>query len=91
MTIKGNDSTAAARLKRIDDAIALKEPDRIPFVPFFDGVMQRMYGSSFADNFYDYRKAGDAAVSFYKDHPLCDAYIFGASTTGRANAQAWTY
>lgn len=88
MTIKGNDSTAAARLKRIDDAIAMKEPDRIPFVPFFDGVMQRMYGSSFADNFYDYRKAGDAAVSFYKDHPLCDAYIFGASTSGRANELA---
>jgi len=75
------------RLQRIEDAIALKEPDKIPFAPFFSSVVQRMYGSSYRDIFYNHERAGDAALSFYKDYP-CDAHYFCGLTSGRANELA---
>jgi hypothetical protein len=73
------------RLKRVEDAIALKETDRIPFVPFFDGILQSYFDSSYRDNFYDFRKAGDATVKFYEAFPLCDAQVFQGFRSGKAS------
>lgn len=75
------------RLQRIEDAIALKEPDKIPFAPFFSSVMQRMYDSSYRDIFYDHERAGEATLNFYRDYP-CDAHYFCGLTSGRANELA---
>lgn len=76
------------RVQRVETAIALKEPDRVPVVPFIASYAQRAYGSCYADLYYNYEKAGDAAVQFYKDHPQMDVSMFSGFTSGRANELA---
>lgn len=76
------------RVQRVETAIALKEPDRVPVVPFIASYAQRAYGSCYADIYYDYEKAGDAAVQFYRDHPQMDVSMFSGFTSGRANELA---
>ena len=73
------------RVQRIEDAVALRETDKIPFAPFFSSVIQRLYDSNYRDLYYDYRKAGDAYIKFYQDYPLCDAHCFAGFTSGKAN------
>lgn len=73
------------RMQRVEDAVALKESDKIPFAPFFDGVIQNLYGSSYRNIYYDYHTAGEAYLKFYKDYPLCDMHCFAGFTSGRAN------
>ncbi len=77
-----------SRLQRVNDAIALKEPDKVPIAPFFSSVVQRLYGSSYKDLFYDFRKAGDAFLKFYNDYPLCDGHFCSGFVSGRANELA---
>jgi len=89
-TVKTAQQQFEERVKRVEDAIALKEPDRIPIAPFFDGVMLRLYGASYRDIFYDFRKAGEAVLRFYRDYPLCDAQCFIGFTSGAANELAGT-
>ena len=76
------------RIQRVETAIALKEPDRVPVVPFIASYAQRAYGSCYADLYYNYEKAGDAAVQFYRDHPQMDVSMFSGFTSGRANELA---
>ncbi len=76
------------RVKRIEDAVSLKETDKIPFAPFFDGIVPRMYGASYRDIFYGYRPAGEAVLKFYNKYPLCDAHSFSGFTSGKANELA---
>lgn len=73
------------RLKRVEDAVSLKETDRIPFAPYFDGIIQRFYGSNYRNIFYNHRDAGEALLKFYSDYPLCDAHSFSGFTSGKAN------
>ncbi len=76
------------RLRRMEDAIALREPDRIPIAPFFSSVIQRLYNSSYKDRYYNFPKAGNAFLQFYKDYPLCDAHYCTGFTSGRSNELA---
>ena len=76
------------RLKRVEDAINLREPDRLPVAPFFSSVIQRLYDSSYRDFYYDFRKAGDAFLKFYRDYPLCDGHYCSGFTSGPANELA---
>jgi hypothetical protein len=76
------------RLARVEAAIALKEPDRVPVAPFFASVVQRFYGSSYKNLYYDYAKAGDAFLQFYRDYPLCDAHYCSGFVSGRSNELA---
>jgi hypothetical protein len=78
----------AERLRRVEDAIALREPDKVPVAPFFASVIQRFYNSSYKDFYYDYGKAGDAFLKFYMDYPLCDGHYCSGFTSGRANELA---
>jgi hypothetical protein len=78
------------RLKRVEDAIALREPDQMPVVPVHDGVMQRLNGSSYADNFYDIRRSGEAVIKFYDRYPDNDAFAWVGGTSGKANELAGT-
>jgi hypothetical protein len=73
-----------AREKRIEDAIALKETDKLPLAPFFSGAIQNLYGSSYRSIFYDFEKAADAVVRFYTDYPQCDAGYAASFTSGKA-------
>ena len=71
------------RLKLMNDAIAMKETERVPVAPFFSSVVQRLFGSSYRDIYYDYDNAGRAAVEFYTKYPV-DACTGCRFTSGRA-------
>lgn len=58
------------RLKLVNDAIAMKETSRVPVMPFFSGVAPNLGGASYKDMYYDYDKAGQATVDFYKKYPV---------------------
>ena len=64
------------RLKRMTDAIALKEPDMVPMVPFTDGLPYFLYpeiGASHKSPLYDYDKAIEAHVKFHEEfEPDCN-------------------
>lgn len=70
------------RLARVEAAISLKESDRVPVAPFFASVVQRFYGSSYKNLYYDYGKAGEAFLQFYRDYPLCDAHYWSNELAG---------
>ncbi|MCD8241179.1 MAG: hypothetical protein LUD73_01920 [Lachnospiraceae bacterium] len=76
------------RRQRVETAIALGTPDRVPVAPYISSYMQRAHGSSYRDLYYDYEKAGEAAIKFYEDHPMCDMHTFSGFTSGRANELA---
>ncbi len=75
----------AERLNRVETAIHLGVPDRVPIFAFFSSYIQRAYGSSYADIYYDFEKAGQAAVQFHKDHPQMDVGLAPQFTSGKAN------
>ncbi|MCD8241404.1 MAG: hypothetical protein LUD73_03130 [Lachnospiraceae bacterium] len=76
------------RKQRIDTAIALGTPDRVPFFPMFNAYVLNVNGSCYRDALYDYEKAVNAAVKFYEDHPLCDMHSFIGCFSGRAQELA---
>lgn len=76
------------RLQRVENAIALKETDKMPIVPLFSSVMQRLNGSSYKDIYYDHKRAGDAVLKFYEKYPQCDAHFFEGFKSGVANELA---
>ncbi len=78
------------RLERVNTAIALGVPDRVPCFCYVSSYMQRLYGSSYADIYYDFEKAGQAAVQFYRDYPMMDIGNVPTFTSGRANEIAGT-
>lgn len=44
----------AERLNRVETAIKLGTPDRVPLAPFFSSYLQRSNGSSYKDIYYNY-------------------------------------
>lgn len=80
----------AERLNRVETAIHGGIPDRVPCFAYFVSYMQRMYGSSYADLYYDFEKAGEAAVQFHREHPLLDVSIVPEFVSGKANEIAGT-
>ena len=78
----------AERLNRVETAVALQEPDKVPVCPFYASYIQRSEGSSYKDIYYDYEAAGEAAVKFYAKHPECDVHSYSGSTSGKANELA---
>ncbi len=75
----------AERLNRVETAIHLGTPDRVPVFAFFSSYVQRLYDSCYADIYYDFDKAGQAAIQFHKDHPLMDVGLAPQFTSGKAN------
>ncbi|MCD8198357.1 MAG: hypothetical protein LUE24_14530 [Lachnospiraceae bacterium] len=72
------------RKQRVDTAAALGTPDRVPFVPMFNAYLLNANGSCFKDALYDQEKAADAAIKFYKEHPLCDMHTLIGCYSGKA-------
>lgn len=72
-----------ARIKLMDDTIAMKQTERVPMVPFIASVAQRFFGSSYRDLYYDYDRAGQAAVDFFTKYPV-DASLGCRFTSGKA-------
>ena len=69
------------RKKRIDDAVQLKEPDRVPFAPFFSFFPAKYAGISCQEYMYDYDKMKEAAkkavLDFEPDQYLNPYPLFG--------------
>ena len=84
MNMSDNQKLFAERLNRVNTAIALGTPDRVPLAPFFSSYPQRANGSSYKDIYYNYEQAGEAALKFYAEHPMIDATTFAGFTSGRA-------
>ena len=57
----------AERMKRVLDAVALKEPDRVPIIPQPEAFPMFYAGVSIEEAMHDYRKVGPALDSFYAD------------------------
>ena len=58
------------RLKRTDDAIALKEPDTVPMAIRVSGAPYYLYediGASHATDFYDYDKSAEAFIRYHEE------------------------
>lgn len=75
------------RLRRTEAAIALQEPDQIPIMPCIVSIAQRYNGSCYEDLFYNYERAGEAALKFYDEYQP-DAHNFAGFTSGKANELA---
>ncbi len=86
----GNFAALGQRIGRLKTAIALGQADRVPVQPFFDGVMTRLCGGSYADHFYDFQKAGMCAIEFLKKYPNVDAGCIPQFISGYANELAGT-
>ena len=54
------------RLNRVETAIHLGEPDKVPVFTFFSSYIQRAYNSNYSDIFYNFEAAGEAALSSTK-------------------------
>jgi len=61
-------STKEARLKRIQDAIALQEPDRVPFIPINQTYPILNAGYTMAEVLYDYNKGADAFIKYAEQY-----------------------
>ncbi len=75
------------RISLFNDAVSLKESETIPLAPCISSVAQRFYGSCYRDLYYNYEKAGEAAVKFYTDF-MPDAYTFSGFISGKSNELA---
>lgn len=59
-----------ARLKRVNDSVALREPDRVPLTPVMEGFPIRYAGGTYAQCMLDWSFVGQCLDVFYKDfHP----------------------
>lgn len=86
----GNFAALGQRIGRIKTALALGQADRVPVTPFFDGIMTRFCGGSYADHFYDFEKAANCAIEFLKKYPNVDAACVPQLFSGISNELAGT-
>ena len=61
-----------ARLNRVLDAVALRQPDRVPLIPQIEAFPMEYSGISMKDAMYDARKAAEAFDVFYRDFQQLD-------------------
>lgn len=71
-----------ARLKRINDAIALKEPDRVPCIPFAQTYPYTNAGYTMAEVMYDTSKAQDGMRKFLTQYEPDMALGYGGIFAG---------
>ena len=76
------------RIQRYNDAIALKEPDRVPICPNLGILPYCLDGATNRDAMYNYSRATQAVLNFYKRYPMMDAAMHQPFTSGRANELA---
>lgn len=56
------------RMKRIDDALSLKEPDRVPIIPFPGTYVFTRYGYTMEEIMYDVKKARDGLKKYVLEY-----------------------
>lgn len=73
------------RIKRVQDAVELKESDMLPIVPSVSGMPFFLSeDATYKDTYYNYPRAAEALVDFYSAF-MPDAYTFTGMTSGRSN------
>ncbi len=72
------------RVQRMEDAVALKEPDRVPIAPMIGALPYFLDGTTYKDSMYNFDVAKKSLVKFYTDFQP-DATTHLAFTSGRAN------
>lgn len=61
------------KMKRIDDALAVREPDRVPLIPFVQTYFITHAGHTMAEAMYDETKAQDAMRKYLNEYdPDCN-------------------
>ncbi|KYO69863.1 uroporphyrinogen decarboxylase family protein [Thermovenabulum gondwanense] len=80
MAFKTAEELAKERLARIEAAINLEEPDRVPYSGVGGDVIAAYAGITQYEYCFDYEKTREAIVKFHKDFP-CD-WSFAAGFTG---------
>lgn len=71
------------RLKRIDDAVALKEPDRVPCVPFAQVYPFVHAGYTMSQIMYDTKKAKDSIRKYLIEYEPDMAFDYGNVFAGQ--------
>lgn len=78
---KENDELLKERVKRIEDAVQLKKPDRVPFSPFFSFFPAKYANITCEEYMYDYDKIREATkktiLEFEPDQYLNPYVLFG--------------
>ncbi len=64
---KGPEELYKERLKRVEDAVQLKVPDRVPVIPGFELFYAKYGGLSYYEAFYDYEKIKTAVKKTVAD------------------------
>ena len=64
------------RNKRVEEACALKKPDRVPFVPMIGSIPFQLYGITAREVFEDFSRALPAWKAFLKDFPVDSLLCF---------------
>ena len=77
----------AKRVQLVEDATALREPERIPMCPMLGALPYNLEGSSYRAAMYNYSEASDALVKFYQEFQP-DATTHTGFTSGKANELA---
>ena len=74
------------RLQRVEDAVALKEPDAVPLAIRVSGAPYYLYetGGTHATSFYDFEKSAEAFVRFHEEFQP-DIRSAPLSHSGKAN------
>lgn len=75
------------RVKLVNDAVELKQGDRVPVAPMLSCVPYFLFGSTFKESMYDYEKAEAAVVKFFERYQP-DAHNFNPHRSGLANELA---
>lgn len=76
------------RMQRIEKAIELKEPDRVPLMIFTCGDLLRKYATGY-DLYFNYDKAREAAVKFVTEFPV-DSFLEATAAEGFIFALAFS-
>ncbi|MCL2366499.1 MAG: hypothetical protein FWC75_05555 [Oscillospiraceae bacterium] len=77
------------RMKRVQDAIELKEPDMVPMLPLVAGVPYHLYniGASHSTDFYDYEKSAEAFIKYHEEFQP-DFRMIPSAQSGKINELA---
>lgn len=76
------------KIQRVEDAIALKEPDHVPICPCVGIVPYALDGCTNRASMYDFPRASQALIDFYKRYPMMDARMHQGFNSGKANELA---
>ena len=72
-----------ARLKRVQDAIAMREPDRVPCIPHYESFPYLAAGYTMAEVMYDVEKAKDAIRKYLRHFEPDMSYGFDGNFAGQ--------